>query len=195
MVGSGKWVRGVLTVAALLAASGGAARAEDASSYPPPDIVGDIAHMFSWIDDHLTEAIRAGQPQPPGAAPRDEAPAPEPKPVPPPVASVAPEKPVPAAPAETGNPLADLADWLDGQLEEGARASHPGGSAEPTAAPPEKSVPEPAAPPPQAAQPPSPQAEPTPVPAAPVVTAEPLDLTGKAQPSSNPGSGRGLLIR
>lgn len=197
MVGSGEWVRGVLVAAALLSASGNGARAEDGAAASPPDIVGDLQHMFSWIDDRLTEAIRAGQQNSEPAPPREEAkPAPQPVPAPPPAVKPAPENPAPvasAAPAEDQPSLSDLLNWLDAQLEAGASASH---SAAPTAAPPEKPAAESVAQPPQAAaQPQPPQAAPTPVPAAPVVTAEPLDLTGKAQTPSNAGGRGGLLVR
>ncbi len=210
MVGSGEWVRGVLVAAALLAVSGGAARADDAAPPPSADLADDIVQMFSWIDDRLTEVIRAGQPdaEPTAKAAPEAEPAPAPAPVPEPVAQPAPqpaappavpvaasqpETPETAAPEGEGNPLLDLVNWLDTQLEAGAEASRSADAPVVTPPPSTAAAPPSAQPAPVAAA--QPQAAPTPVPAEPVVTAEPLDLTGSAQGPANAGGRGGLLVR
>ncbi len=178
MVGLEKGARGLLLAASVLAASGVSARADDTAP-PPPDIVGDIVQMFSWIDDRLTEAIRTGQPETaPASEPAPARAEPEPGAKSSPVAAAPPEP----VPADAENPLRDLVNWLDSQLEAGARYSQPTSDS--------PSLPE-AAPPVAAASAPTP----APVPAEPVLTAEPLDLTGKATPPAKAGERGGLLVR
>ncbi len=78
--------------------------------------------------------------------------------------------------------MRDLVNWLDSQVGGGGALSQPTSDS--------PSLPE-AAPPVAAASAPTP----APVPAEPVLTAEPLDLTGKATPPAKAGERGGLLVR